>query len=118
MVYRPTHYELMMRASSHLDVRARRMSNGMGIYANDCMFAFLTGQDIGLKLSSEDVADLLKLPGAEPFRVSPTSEPMREYFKIPHTLLDDFEKLSELVQKSAEYAQQKSCACTVSELAV
>jgi DNA transformation protein len=100
----------MMKAASNMDVRARRMFNGMGIYAGECMFAFLKDEDIGLKLSPEDAEEVLKVSGAGPFRTSPNAEPMKEYVKLPPSILDDFEKFSYWVQKSAQYAQQKSCA--------
>src|ERR1035437_2686544 len=75
MVYRPLRYEQMMRAAEHLDVRARRMSCGMGVYTGEKMFAFLYGEEIGLKLSPDDLSEAMLLPGAEPLRPDPNAEP-------------------------------------------
>lgn len=107
MVYRPIRYEQMMRAAEAYDVRARRMFSGMGVYTGEKMFAYLVGEDIGLKLAPEDLAEALRLPGAEPLRPEPDAEPMREYVKMPREILDNFEKFMTWVDRSANYARQK-----------
>ena len=107
MVYRPLRYEQMMKAAEALDVRARRMFNGMGIYTGERMFAFLVGEDIGLKLSPSDLEQALRLPGAELLRTEPGAEPMKEYVRMPHTVLDNFDMFFEWVMRSASYAQTK-----------
>ena len=70
MIYRPLRYEQMMRAAEAYDVRARRMFGGMGIYTGEKMFAFLLGDDIGLKLGPEDQQQAMTLPGAGPMRTA------------------------------------------------
>lgn len=107
MVYRPVRYEQMMKAAEAFDVRARRMFNGMGVYTGERMFAFLVGEDIGLKLCPEDLEAALKLPGAEPLRTDPAAEPMKEYVRMPKAVLDNYETFTDWVQKSAAYAQSK-----------
>lgn len=107
MVYRPIRYEQMMRAAEALDVRARRMFGGMGIYTGEKMFAFLIGEDIGLKLSPEDFAEAMALPGAGPLKPDPEAEPMREYVKMPKDVLDNFEQFTFWVERSANYARRK-----------
>ena len=111
MIYRPIRYEQMMEAAADFNVRARRMSDGMGVYTDETMFAFLTGDDIGVKLSPDDLREALELPGAELFRRSPEAEPMKEYIKLPQDILNDYEQFSEWVRKSASYAQSKSNVC-------
>lgn len=96
-----------MRAADGLDVRARRMFNGMGVYTGEKMFAYLAGEDIGLKLSPNDLAEALALPGAEPMRTDPQAEPMKEYVRMPKAILDNFDTFMHWVQRSAEYAQSK-----------
>ncbi len=108
MVYRPLRYEQMMKAAEGFDVRARRMFNGMGVYTGEKMFAFLMGEDIGLKLCPDDLEQALRLPGAELFRTDPGAEPMREYVRMPRQVLDNHETFMAWVQKSASYAQSKS----------
>ena len=107
MVYRPLRYEQMMRAAEAYDVRSRRMFGGMGVYTGEKMFAFLIGEDIGLKLSSEHIEEALSLPGAGPMRPDKDAEPMREYVKMPREILDDLESFMFWVERSANYARRK-----------
>jgi DNA transformation protein len=107
MVYRPIRYEQMMRAAEAYDVRARRLFGGMGVYTGEKMFAFLGGEDIGLKLSPADLDQAMLLPGAGPLRPEPDSEPMREYVKMPKEVLDNLEAFTYWVERSANYARTK-----------
>jgi DNA transformation protein len=107
MVYRPLRYEQMMRAAEAYDVRARRMFGGMGVYTGEKMFAFLVGEDIGLKLAPEDYEQALTLPGAGPMRPDKDAEPMREYVKMPKEVLDDRDSFLAWVERSAGYARRK-----------
>ena len=112
MIYRPIRYEQMMNASEGFNVRARRMSDGMGVYTGEAMFAFLKDDDIGLKLAPGDLAQALNIPGAELFRKNPNAEPMKDYVKLPEEVLDDYEQFSKWVQKSAAYVRD-TCVATV-----
>lgn len=107
MIYRPVRYEQMMQAAERFDVRARRMFNGMGFYTGDKMFAFLVGDEVGLKLAPSDLENALDLPGAELLRTEPTAEPMKEYVRLPKDVLDNMERFLYWVERSAEYAQTK-----------
>lgn len=107
MVYRPLRYEQIMRASGAFDVRARRMFGGMGIYTGEKMFAFLIGNDIGLKLSPEDAEEAMAMPGAGPLRPDPNSEPMKDYVCMPLEVLDNYEQFMDWVSRSATYARTK-----------
>jgi DNA transformation protein and related proteins len=107
MVYRPLRYEQMMRAAEGYDVRARRMFGGMGVYTGEKMFAFLVGEEIGLKLAPEDVEAAMQLPGAGPLVPEPGAEPMREYVRMPREVLDNLESFTHWVEKSAAYALRK-----------
>lgn len=108
MVYRPIRYEQMMKAADAYDVRARRMFGGMGIYTGERMFAFLIGDEIGLKLSSEDFDAAMQLPGAGPMRPDKDAEPMREYVKMPRAVLDDYDQFIVWVERSAEHVRRKA----------
>ncbi|MCA9069990.1 MAG: TfoX/Sxy family protein [Fimbriimonadaceae bacterium] len=108
MVYRPIRYEQMMKAAEGMDVRARRMFDGMAIYTGEKMFAYLVGEDIGLKLSPEDRNTALSLNGAEPLRAAPDAEPMKEYVRMPKDVLDDYEGFVCWVKKSAQYATNQA----------
>lgn len=97
-----------MRAAEGLDVRARRMANGMGVYTGEKMFAFLVGEDIGLKLAPDDFAAAMQMDGAEPLRTEPSAEPMREYVRMPRSVLDNYDNFVHWVHRSANYARNKS----------
>lgn len=107
MVYRPIRYEQIMKIAEDYDVRARRMFNGMGIYTGERMFAFLYDEEIGLKLSPEHQQEALAMPGAEPLRPDPQGEPMKEYVKMPHEVLDNYEVLAQWIERSTTYVQRK-----------
>lgn len=83
------------------------MFGGMGVYTGEKMFAFLVGEDIGLKLSPDDYEHALTLPGAGPMRPDKDAEPMREYVKMPTNVLDDRDTFMYWVEKSANYARRK-----------
>ncbi len=108
MVYRPLRYEQMMKAAEAYDVRARRMFGGMGVYTGERMFAFLVGEDIGLKLSPEHFDEAMSIPGAGPLKPDAESEPMREYVKMPKHVLDNLELFIMWVERSADYVQRKA----------
>jgi len=108
MVYRPLRYEQMMRAAEAYDVRARRMFGGMGVYTGEKMFAFLIGEDIGLKLCPEHIEEAMTLPGSGPMRPDKDAEPMREYVKMPREVLDNLEAFLFWVERSASYARKKA----------
>lgn len=107
MVYRPLRYEQMMRAAEAYDVRARRMFGGMGVYTGEKMFAFLVGEEIGLKLSPEHLQEAMQIPGAGPMKPDKDAEPMREYVRMPREVLDNLELFLFWVERSANYARQK-----------
>ncbi|HMS54735.1 MAG TPA: TfoX/Sxy family protein [Fimbriimonadaceae bacterium] len=107
MIYRPLRYEQIMRAAESYDVRARRMFGGMGVYTGERMFAFLIGEDIGLKLSPEDVIEALELPGAEPLRPSEDAEPMKDYVRMPRSVLDDYVQFVHWLERAISNAQRR-----------
>lgn len=97
-----------MKAAEAFDVRARRMFGGMGVYTGERMFAFLVGEDIGLKLSPVDYDEAMNLPGAGPLKPDAESEPMREYVKMPKNVLDNVELFVLWVERSANYVRLKA----------
>jgi DNA transformation protein len=110
MVYRPLRYEQMMRAAEAFDVRARRMFGGMGIYTGEKMFAFLVGEEIGLKLCPDDMDQAMQLPGAGPMKPDKDAEPMREYVRMPKDVLDNYDVFMYWVERSANYARRKTAS--------
>lgn len=108
MVYRPIRYEQMMQAAEGMDVRARRMFDGMAIYSGEKMFAYLVGEEIGLKLSPDDLQEAMKIDGAEEMVPSEGSAPMKEYVRMPKDVLDNYDSFVQWVRKSASYANSQA----------
>ncbi len=108
MSYRPSRYEQVMQASDGLDVRARKMFGGMGVYTGEKMFAILLDDVVSLKLSPEDRNDALAIEGAHTFRPSPDAPEMSEYVVLPANVLNDDNAFKKWLRKSAEYAKNKS----------
>ena len=97
----------MMKAAETFDVRARRMFGGMGVYTGERMFAFLIGDDIGLKLSPEDLEKALTILGAGDIRPEPNAEPLRGYGRLPRQVVENFDQFSYWVERSACYVRHK-----------
>ena len=83
------------------------MFGGMGVYTGDRMFAFLIGEEVGLKLCPDHLEEALSLPGAGPIRPDKDAEPMRGYVKMPREILDDMDQFLTWVERSANFARQK-----------
>ncbi len=108
MVYRPLRYEQIMQAGDAYEVRARRMFGGMGIYTGERMFAFLIDNDVALKLCPEHYQEVIDIPGAGEMRPEAGADPLREYVKLPKSILDNAEEFILWVERSAEYARNRS----------
>jgi DNA transformation protein and related proteins len=108
MVYRPLRYEQIMMAGTAHDVRARRMFGGMGIYSGEKMFALLVGDEVGFKLSPEDVAEALGIPGAALMRNAETGAPLNGYVKMPKSILDDMDRFMLWMERSCSFVRRKA----------
>jgi TfoX/Sxy family transcriptional regulator of competence genes len=62
-------------------VEIKPMFGNLGAFVNGNMFMGLFGADVGVKLASEDLAELLGTPGAGPF--GPAERPMGGYATLP-----------------------------------
>ena len=98
----------MMKAAEGLDVRARRMFDGMAIYSGEKMFAYLVGEEIGLKLSPGDRDEALSMDGAGPLKAAENAAPMKDYVRMPKSVLDNYDAFVSWVQKSATYVSHGS----------
>jgi TfoX/Sxy family transcriptional regulator of competence genes len=74
------------------------MFGGVGGWANENMFAIQDSQgDIYLRFNEADRAELRQLPDTSPFM------DMREYVRLPKTVLADPDQLDEWVERSYQY---------------
>lgn len=67
-------------------VEVRPMFGSVAAFVNGNMFAGLFGDDVGVKLDREGLAELGALPGAGPF--GPAERPMGGYVSLPPDLPD------------------------------
>ncbi len=97
-----------MQAGDAYEVRARRMFGGMGVYTGERMFAFLVDNDVALKLCPEDYQEAFSIPGASEMCPEAGADPLKEYVKLPKTVLDNADEFMKWVERSAEYVRNRS----------
>jgi DNA transformation protein len=97
-----------MQAADSYEVRARRMFGGMGVYTGERMFAFLMDNDVALKLCPQDYEEASQIPGASEMRPEAGAEPLKEYVKLPKSILDSPEEFMKWVERSAEYVRNRT----------
>ena len=68
-------------------VEVRPMFGSVGAFVNGHMFAGLFGDNVGVKLSPDSLAELATLPGSGPF--GPEQRPMGGYLSLPAALPDE-----------------------------
>lgn len=76
-------------------VEVRPMFGAVAAFVNGNMFAGLFGDDVGVKLDPDGLAELAALPGSGPF--GPEQRPMGGYRSLPESL-SDAEKTGWLVR--------------------
>ncbi|WP_197700727.1 TfoX/Sxy family protein [Micromonospora purpureochromogenes] len=62
-------------------VEVKPMFGSLGAFVNGNMFAGLFGSSVGVKLAANDLAELARIEGAEPF--GPAERPMGGYLSLP-----------------------------------
>lgn len=97
-----------MQAADAYEVRARRMFGGMGIYTSERMFAFLMDNDVAFKLNGDDYNAAMNLEGATVMVPEPGADPLREYVKMPTSILDDTTEFMKWLERSAEYVRNRA----------
>lgn len=81
----------------------RKMFGYPCAFVNGQMFVGVFGDKLMMRLSEEDRARFLKLPGAKQFEPMP-GRPMREYVEVPKAITESAE-LRKWLKKSLAYAQ-------------
>ena len=85
------------------DITAKRMFGQFGVFVNGNMCAGVHEGDIVLRLTDDDLAELLALDGARPFE--PMGRLMREYACAPPTMTGDLPELESWLARSLAYAR-------------
>jgi TfoX/Sxy family transcriptional regulator of competence genes len=81
----------------------RRMFGCPCLFLEGNMFAGIHQEDLMVRLSADDRAALLAVPGARQFEPMP-GRPMREYVCVPQAMLTEQAALEEWVARALEYA--------------
>ena len=84
-------------------VAARKMFGQPCAFVNGNMFFGVLGKDLFVRLSETDRAKASKIPGFDAFEPVP-GRPMREYFVLPRSILEDRTQLRQWVARSVSYA--------------
>jgi TfoX/Sxy family transcriptional regulator of competence genes len=85
-------------------VEPRKMFGYPCVFTNGQMLSGLFQDRLMLRLSDEDRARFLKLPGAKPFEPMP-GRVMREYVEVPQDVLESETELERWVKRGLAYAQ-------------
>ena len=94
---------LLSLAPDDGDVSAKRVFGQFGLFVNGNMCAGVHEGDVVLRLTDDDLAELLGLDGARPFE--PMGRPMLEYACVPPGMQSDRPELESWLARSLAYAR-------------
>jgi TfoX/Sxy family transcriptional regulator of competence genes len=98
----PEMVALFERVTRRLPVEPRRMFGYPSAFVNGNLVTGLFQDRMMVRLAPDDRAELLAVPGAEPFAPM-QGRPMKEYVVLPAAWHADEKKLARWVAKAAEY---------------
>ena len=84
------------------NLESRKMFGYPCAFVNGQMLIGVLGDRIMLRLSDQDRAQFLKLPGAKPFEPMP-GRPMREYVELPPNIMNSPAQLKRWLKLGLEY---------------
>lgn len=98
--------EALLRSllSESADVTLRPMFGNLSAFVGGNMSMGVYGDDLFLRLSDGDRAELLKVEGAAPFEPM-KGRPMKEYVVVPRSWARDASKLNPWVTRSLEWSR-------------
>ncbi len=86
-----------------LDIEKRQMFGYPCAFVNGNMFTGLHQESLIVRLGEDDRKRLIDEAGAKQFEPMP-GRPMREYVALPDALLDDRERLAEIIASARDFA--------------
>ena len=86
----------------HAGISERRMFGGVGFMLDGNMCCGVNGEDLILRLSEEDAADVLADPHGRPFDLAP--RPMKGWALLYRDALESDDELWERLQPAMEFA--------------
>ncbi len=84
------------------DLERRKMFGYPCAFVNGQMLAGVYEDRVMLRLSDQDRAKFLKLPGAKPFETMP-GRPMREYVELPPNIMNSPTQFKRWLKRGLEY---------------
>lgn len=86
------------------EVEPKKMFGYPAAFVAGQMFACVFGDGVMLRLSEADRDTMADQHGAQPFEPMP-GRPMKEYIRIPKTILDDDDALDDWLRKAMDFAR-------------
>lgn len=100
--------EILRDALGHLgmsmQITSQRMMGGYGISLKGHQFAFVSSQGTGLRLSPEDKAALLGMPGAKPMVFPDDPARSAKFTLVPEPMLDRLAEYAGWVRKAVQFS--------------
>jgi TfoX/Sxy family transcriptional regulator of competence genes len=86
------------------DAQPRKMFGYPSVFIKDQMLAGVFADRIMLRLSDQDRAEFLRLPGAKSFEPMP-GHAMREYVELPPDMMNSPEEFTKWLQRGRSYVE-------------
>ncbi|MBT5266206.1 MAG: TfoX/Sxy family protein [Rhodospirillaceae bacterium] len=100
----PPHIEHILERFEPLGpVVAKRMFGGFGFFADDCMFALFSGEQLYLKADDRN-RPRFEAEGLEPFRSRRRKGGRMPYYPPPESALDDDDELLDWARSAVDAA--------------
>jgi DNA transformation protein len=99
----PNFRDFVLDQLSGLDVRARRMFGGIGLYGGELFFGVIDDDVVYFKVDDSNRADYTTR-GCEPFRPYGDDTVSMSYFRVPSDVLEDIDEIKMWARKAISVA--------------
>lgn len=99
----PNFRDFVLDQLSGLDVRARRMFGGIGLYGGELFFGVIDDDVVYFKVDDSNRADYTAR-GCEPFRPYGDDTVSMSYFRVPSDVLEDVDEIKAWARKAISVA--------------
>jgi TfoX/Sxy family transcriptional regulator of competence genes len=94
-------------APANIELLAKPMFGGIGVYADGRMFCSLSNVGLALKFGADERDMLLKVKGAKALQYEPSMPPSKSYVVVPDAMLKDKKVLGGWIAKSAAFVKSE-----------
>lgn len=91
-----------------VQITTQRMMGGYGISLKGHLFAHLCSEGTGLRLSPEDQALLLAIPGAKPLVFPNDPSRSAKFILVPESMLDKVQVFAPWVRKAVQFTSNSA----------